>query len=198
MTASGASAINGGEPLGGELVAGGLSASVFGVLLRALSFIVVSVLFALLPASPAFAQDPGDPSAGSPPGVVYQLPLDRGRGDAAPTRKGGQNGSGGGSGNQSGSGSGSGSSSSGESDGADPSFYRSENNFGSSSRVPGVGGGAGGTGGAAGEGVPALPTAADVDSGSTSVPETVGLLALIGAVGTGIAFMAIRSRRQSL
>jgi hypothetical protein len=169
---------------------------VFSVRLRALSVIVISVLIALLPAASALGQDPGDPSAGSPPGVVYQLPFDHGRGDAAPTKgKGGGDGSAG-SGGSADSGAASGSSD-------DVSFYRSENNFGSSSQVPGASGAgtgkggsdAAGTSGSGGSGS-SLPTSAGVDSGNTSVPESIGLLALIGAVGAGVAFMAIRARRH--
>ena len=56
-----------------------------------------------------------DPSAGSPAGVIYQIPLDNARRDAAPVlHVGSQGGSG------------------------DPSSIHSENGFGSSSHVPGV------------------------------------------------------------
>ena len=101
------------------------------------------------PASPALAQDPEvhtDPDRGSPAGTLYEIPLERGRGDAAPLS--------GGAGTPS----------------APPAVapaspIRSENGFGSSSQVPGTspgeggasasgtsGGGSGGDGAAAGEG----------------------------------------------
>lgn len=93
----------------------------------------------LLPAV-AQAQEPGvhvDPSGSSPPGVVYQLPLDSARGDAAPHGHSGANGGGGSGGGGSGGGgsghSGSGSNSSGAGAG-------------------GAGGGGGGAGGAGGSG----------------------------------------------
>jgi hypothetical protein len=79
----------------------------------------------------ARAQDPAganDPSAGSPAGTVYQIPLDTARHDAAPRSNGGGGGAGSGS------------------------PLRSENGFGSSSQVPGAttGGGATPTAGTAG------------------------------------------------
>ncbi len=65
----------------------------------------------------AFAQS-SDPQPGSPPGRVYELPVDTGRKDAAP--RGGDSGS--------------------DSSG---STFRSENNFGTSATVPGAAAGAG-------------------------------------------------------
>lgn len=73
---------------------------------------------------------PGDPPSGSPAGAVYQLPLQQGRSDAAPGGAGGTAAGGGG--------------------GGAGSLYRTENNFGSSSRVPGLAAGAAGAVGAAG------------------------------------------------
>ena len=61
----------------------------------------------------AGAQVSPDPTAGSPAGQVYELPFESGRGDAAPRDAR-------------------------PASGSDGSAYRSENNFGSSSRVPGV------------------------------------------------------------
>ena len=74
--------------------------------------------------APASAQT-GDPEAGSPSGVIYEIPLDNARRDAAPTRSGGaKGGSGGGTTTTSG--------------GGLTSPIRSENGFGSSATVPGV------------------------------------------------------------
>ena len=59
-----------------------------------------------------------DPSAGSPAGVIYQIPLDNARRDAAPVLPVGSHGGPGSPGN--------------------PSSIHSENGFGSASSVPGV------------------------------------------------------------
>lgn len=143
---------------------------------------------------------PGDPEAGSPSEGVYELPLEKGREDAAP-------GSGGTTAPEGGGGSGGSEGSGGGGEEESPSNYRSENNFGSSSEVPGVGhptaGGGGtngeasgsgsagagqgsGTGGAAsGDGKSAggaeiERTAAEVpDTGNTSVAGNLALLAVI-------------------
>jgi hypothetical protein len=91
----------------------------------------------LLPATAQAQTEPGvhvDPSGSSPPGVVYQLPLDSARGDAAPHGHSGSHGGGSGSGSGSGSGhSGSGSGASGAGTGG--------------TGGSGGAGGAGGTGG---------------------------------------------------
>jgi hypothetical protein len=156
------------------------------VQLRTILVLVSSLLIvSLLPAG-ASAQSSSDPSAGSPPGVVYQLPLAKGRTDAAPRGKG----SGGSKADSSGS--------------KGASLYRSENNFGSSSQVPGSAGvdpnNSNKTGGhrsrtdLSGTGDPSLPAAA-VDSGNTSLPGSLGLLALLVVAGVGIGFIALRSRR---
>jgi hypothetical protein len=97
-----------------------------------------------------------DPEAGSPAGVIYQIPLNSARRDAAPVLPvgsqskdtgGGIPGSGGSSGSSGASGgaSGGGSSHSASSDSAEgggtpsnPSSIHSENGFGSSSQVPGL------------------------------------------------------------
>jgi hypothetical protein len=165
-------------------------------------------LGAFLHAPPAYSA-PGDPSAGSPSGAVYQLPLQQGRADGAPK-------SGGGGGGESGQGG---------SEGG--SLYRTENDFGSASRVPGApgsggggpgGGGAAGTGGsgaataaggaagggsgagalgAAGAGVAAGGAAAAsqvADTGNTSLGDSIALLAAIGLAATAIG---VGSRRLS-
>ncbi len=62
-----------------------------------------------------------DPSAGSPAGVIYQIPLDNARRDAAPVLHVGSHGGPGSPGSSS-----------------DPSSIHSENGFGSASSVPGV------------------------------------------------------------
>jgi hypothetical protein len=162
----------------------------------------------LLPASlhsPTAYAAPGDPPAGSPAGAVYQLPLEQGRADAAP--KGG-----GGTEAQAGGGGGSGGAGQSESD----SLYRSENNFGSSSRVPGVaaagadaGGagtaagaaGAGGqSGGGAGAGAGGAPIAGGViaaetaDTGNTSIPASIVLLGAIALLAIAVGILSRRFR----
>ncbi len=62
-----------------------------------------------------------DPSAGSPAGVIYQIPLDNARRDAAPVLPVGSHGGPGGGGSA-----------------GNPSSIHSENGFGSASSVPGV------------------------------------------------------------
>jgi hypothetical protein len=122
------------------------------------------------------AQSSTDPSAGSPAGTVYELPVDKGRTDAAPGRKG----DGGGGGDESGT-----------ADGG--SLYRSENNFGTSARVPGA--------------PPKLRPPADdddieqaavssepaSDQGGPSESGAVALLGLLAAGGIGIGFLSRRS-----
>lgn len=129
------------------------------------------------------AQTPSDPSSGSPAGTVYELPVDKGRNDAAP---GGKGGGGNGGGTESGPlGNG--------------SLYRSENNFGTSGRVPGA--------------PPKLRDKADTDEevaileaaksepssssgssgGVTSESGAVVLLALLAAGGIGVGFFSRRS-----
>ena len=96
-------------------------------------------------ASAQETQQPSDPEADSPSGVVYELPLDRARRDSAPRRgerngrrRGGADRDGGrgdgGAGGQTDGGSGGG----GPAPGREPTSIRSENNFGSSSEVPGL------------------------------------------------------------
>jgi hypothetical protein len=165
---------------------------------------------------------PSDPSAGSPAGSVYQLPFEEGRSDGAPKGTGGTSAGGGPGGGGNGGGPGTGASATGE-----PSTYRSENNFGSSSEVPGVddgngsqgqGGGSGqGSGGGSGSGQGSgsgsgsgtgsgsgsesqLGAAELSDSGNTSPAANIGLLVLILLVAGGVAFLTMRGRslkRQS-
>jgi hypothetical protein len=155
----------------------------------------------------------GDPPSGSPAGAVYELPLEQGRADGAPKGSGGTGagaGGGGGSTVQGGGGD-----STGE-QGEAGSLYRSENNFGSSSQVPGVaaagvgvdgggggGGGAGSLGGAAAGGVAGAAGAAIAgaavanrvpDAGNTSVSASIVLL---GAVALLAAAVGVLSRRFS-
>ncbi len=156
--------------------------------------------------APTAYSAPGDPPKGSPSGAVYELPFERGREDASPKGGGGTGGGGGTSGA-------SGDASGGQTD-ASGSLYRSENNFGSSSRVPGLAyaGRAGGDsdGDGSGSGVGGLGTggpggpgdggrlvggaiAADVtDAGNTSVPASLILLGAIALLAGGIAVLSRR------
>jgi hypothetical protein len=82
----------------------------------------VGLAAALVWSAPALAQDAGqDPSPGSPGGTVYEIPLDQGRGDAAPR--------GGGDGPASG----------GRSAPAISSIRSADNGTGSTAVVPGIG-----------------------------------------------------------
>jgi hypothetical protein len=154
--------------------------------LRTLPVLAIPLLIvSLLPAGAA-AQSSSDPAAGSPPSAVYQIPFAKGRTDAAPRRKDSGDSNADASGSKGGS------------------LYRSENDFGSSSEVPGSAGAdpnssnkAGGQRSGIdlpGTGDPSLPSAA-VDSGGTSLPWSLGLLALIVVAGAGIGFLALRARR---
>ena len=147
----------------------------------------------------------GDPPIGSPAGAVYALPLEQGRAEGAPK---GRDGTAAGEG--------------GAAQGESGSLYRSENNFGSSSHVPGVavggGGGSGGGptsggGGAAGGGGPlpggggaagaagaavggaALAAGAAADSGNTSVPGSIVLLAAIALLAAAVGVLSRRFAR---
>ena len=95
---------------------------------------VLSVVSAVLMAVPSVAAGqgaPSDPEADSPSGVVYEIPAEQGREDAAPKDRTRQS-QGGRGGSQAG-----GDPSAG---GATPeTSIRSENNFGTSSNVPGAG-----------------------------------------------------------
>src|SRR5215207_4226677 len=155
---------------------------------RTLPVLVIPLLIvSLLPAG-AVAQSSSDPAAGSPPSAVYQIPLAKGRTDASPRRKdsGGSNTDAASNTDASGSNGG--------------SLYRSENDFGSSSEVPGSAGADSNNSADSNGGDPAstgdssLPSA-DVDSGGTSLPGSLGLLALIVVAAVGIGLLALRSRR---
>jgi hypothetical protein len=148
---------------------------------------------ALVPSS-ASAQtaDPGAPGAGTPPANQYEIPLQAGRKDAAPPKA---------QKNAGGSG----------------SLYRTDNNFGSSSVIPGDprgGGGDGGAGGAGGTGDKptgsgtGTGTATENTSGSsdgggldTGAPSeiaaftTLPLIVLLGAV-IGVAGVRMRRRAE--
>jgi hypothetical protein len=105
---------------------------------------LVSVVLMAMPAGATAQSAPSDPEADSPSGVVYELPVDRARKDAAPKRRsspgGGGNESGGGSpgGGNGGDGSSGGSGGEGAAAGESELSIRSENNFGTSSKVPGT------------------------------------------------------------
>lgn len=113
-----------------------------------------------------------DPKAASPAGVIYQIPLNSARRNAAPVLPGGSHGGGPGGGSGS---------------GANPSSIHSENGFGSSSNVPGVSAAALRTG----AGVPAAHVA-----GST-LP-TFLLIAIIAAaaIAAGVLAAGVRRRRS--
>lgn len=131
----------------------------------------------------ASAQVSTDPPPGSPPGRVYELPVDTGRKDAAP--RGGESGS-----NSSGS------------------NFRSENNFGTSASVPGAPGGGGGnggsgSGGSGGSGGPGqaggdtgsgLERAASLDTGNPSAGGGYALLIVVALGGVLLGVAAARTR----
>lgn len=134
------------------------------------------VVLALLGPTAGAAQGQStDPSPGSPAGTIYRLPVDNGRIDAAPRGDGGA--------------------------GLPASTFRSENNFGTSSSVPGDprskggGGGGGEKGGDDGSGL-AL-SSAEVDTGDTSAPVAFLLLAVFVAVGALLGFSGVRSARRA-
>jgi hypothetical protein len=166
---------------------------------------MVAAVAALTSAPATAGAAPTDPKADSPSGTIYQIPLDLARRDAAP-RRGGRGG---------------GPASGGSAD-PDGSPIRSENNFGSSSVVPGLAGaqaiangrraggavatggrgtatdpGAGGGrygAGAGGDG--ASPSARAAGAGGPSEALAVSLLAAAGLVGAGAGTAAARSRRR--
>lgn len=189
-------------------------------------------------ASAQETQQPSDPEADSPSGVVYELPFDRARRDAAPRRREGADrrrragsrersdrdgapGDGDSGGGQTDGDSGGG----GPAPGRDPTSIRSENNFGSSSQVPGVDDGTDTDGGRAGDrgdggsddrasaddgefgGAGPSPEAgagsfASTDPASESTAGSsdvvvISLLGLILVVGAGLGVMAGRARRRS-
>ena len=133
----------------------------------------------------AYAQVSTDPPPGSPPGRVYELPVDTGRKDAAP--RGGESGS-----------------------NASGSTFRSENNFGTSANVPGdPGGGSSGSGGwqrrlrigrigRIGRGgddtVSGLEKAATLDTGNPSAGGGYALLIVVALGGVLLGVAAARTR----
>jgi len=168
-------------------------------------------------ASAQETQQPSDPEADSPSGVVYELPFDRARRDAAPRRgerngrrRAGAPGDGGrgdgGAGGQTDEGSGGG-----PAPGRQPTSIRSENNFFSSSRVPGLvdgtdldgasagtgGGGTPSTGLQTGAGRSPLQDPTTASTGGPSDATIFSLLGLILIVGGGLGVMAARARRRS-
>jgi hypothetical protein len=99
--------------------------------------IATAVLAGSLPAA-ALAQG-NDPSAGSPSGTIYEIPLDNARHDAAPRTPGGGNGGGTTAASPSAPATSSPSTSSASpSSSGSASSIHSENGFGSSAQVPGV------------------------------------------------------------
>jgi hypothetical protein len=146
----------------------------------------------LLVPSTAFGQtvDPGAPASGSPPANQYEIPLQAGRKDAAPPNADRNSNSG--------------------------SMYRSNNNFGSSSIIPGDPGGGGGDGGAGGtggtgsggsgsgsgsgggSGAANTSDSSGLDTGAPSelaAYTTIPLLVILGAV-IGIAGVRMRRRAE--
>lgn len=142
------------------------------------------------------------------------MPLDAARDDAAPGSGGttapgpggGGQGSGGGS---DGGGSGEGSAGGDAGGETEASNYRSENNFGSSSEVPGASGmrvgageerapaagSAGGEGGGAGGSIDTEPLSAPAeDTGNTSVAGSLALLATIGVLAAVLGIVLSRRR----
>jgi hypothetical protein len=164
------------------------------------------VLLVVLAHGPAAYGSPspssvGDPPAGSPSGGIYQLPLEKGRADAAPKDSGNA-----GSPAEAGAGE------------DEPSYYRSENNFGSSSEVPGAPSGGGsspggsdapkaadatGSGGSSGSGgndsnaaaAAGQKVAAVTDTGNTSPGANIALLVAIGLVAIGVGVVGARANR---
>ncbi|HEX6665107.1 MAG TPA: hypothetical protein VF081_00750 [Solirubrobacterales bacterium] len=173
------------------------------------------LLTASLHAPTAYAA-PGDPPSGSPAGAVYQLPLEQGRADGAPKGSGGTGAGSGGEGGgttQSSTGATRGSGGGGAVEqGEAASLYRSENNFGSSSHVPGLaatgkagGGGATGTGasadaggaGVAGAAIAGSAVAAETsDAGNTSIPASVVLLGAIALLAVAVGVLSRRFARS--
>jgi hypothetical protein len=158
---------------------------------------ILAIAAAALAALPGTASaqviDLGAPSPGTPTSNQYEIPVQAGRHDAAPPRA--QRNSGGGS------------------------LYRSENNFGSSSVVPGdPGGGSGPSGGAAsGSGGGARSVAAGaaaggaaagvgavvagagetLDTGSPSTSAAYTTLPLIILLGVVIGIAGVKMRRRA-
>lgn len=159
----------------------------------------LTAVAALALGATAQAQDATqDPSPGSPGGTIYEIPLDQGRGDAAPRGGGSQ---GGGSG---GSGSGAATATPGTS-----SIRSSDNGSSSTAVVPRTSGksgdrhkrkSGGGKDGAASERaiVPPAPQTqvAAAGSGSPSVKRSVLLIALGAAIAAGLGLAARQAARR--
>jgi hypothetical protein len=170
--------------------------------------LICSLFFVALIAVPAGASaqaQPTDPEANSPSGAVYEIPVERARKDAAPRRassprdgdgapgptdgdSAGGDSAAGGSNASSGGGSTGGGSSAG-----DGTSIRSENNFGTSSQVPGAdsGQGSGGrttdgddTGGGAGARNDDGPTSGATEEGGGAVEDFAQLAPSSAADGT--------------
>jgi len=150
-----------------------------------------AALVALSLPSSAVAQEPEAtaPTPGSPSGTIYHLPVDTGRSDAAPRP------------------SGSAAATNPDNEGTPGALYRSDNNFGTSSQVPGTassgytGSAADGDTGSAGGGEigtggdePGVAVAGAADTGEVSEPLTFGLLGVIIAVGVGLGLGLRRAR----
>jgi hypothetical protein len=160
---------------------------------------LVSAVLMAVPAGSAAQGVPSDPEADSPSGVVYEIPVEQARQDAAPKRTrrsdgpGGTAGAGSGSGGASGGGTSSGADSSNGAGGADATHakqtsIRSENNFGTSSKVPGASGSGGGS-------LNDFATSVQTGADTTSGPDdgvVFPLVALLVAVGAGIGVVAGR------
>jgi hypothetical protein len=149
---------------------------------------------ALLLPSAAAAQT-ADPAPGTPQGNQYEIPVQAGRHDAAPPKSQGKSGGGG------------------------SNLYRSDNNFGTSSVVPGDpgggtgggtgGGAAGGGGGGGGGGVAGAAGAAagaagaavaagnPLDTGSPSTGAAFTTLPLLIALGIVIGIAGVKMRRRA-
>ncbi len=173
---------------------------------RRLTLIISPLVFLLIFGGPASAHkirtQGTDPTANSPAGVVYSIPLDTARNNAAPhTRPSGSNGaiggsndgSGGGTGSGSGGPSGAGSAGSGSgkgssllvSGGQPGSLIHSNNGYGSSSLIPGVTG--------------PLPAGfRSIDGPGSSAPTLAILISVLvlalGALAGAGAWRAVRTR----
>jgi hypothetical protein len=172
-------------------------------------FSVVSLVTAVLMAVPSAsgAQGiPSDPEADSPSGVVYEIPVERARKDAAP-RRGTAKSPGGDDGEQSSGGETGGSGSSGGTGGpgtTSDTSIRSENNFGTSSKVPGAGPAGGRDGNAQSSDGEGGRSAGDVASSTARLAGTNAegpsedvvfpLLVVLLVAGAGIGIFA--GRRQ--
>ena len=172
--------------------------------MRSSPLVVALSIVLLLPGAAAAQQSPSDPEPNSPSGVVYELPFDRGREDAAPRKPDSRD-------------------LRDDHDGdRERSSIRSENNFGSSSIVPGVddgedvapssggssdGGGEGGPGASGGKGAggsaggesgaggpPALTAVSAADEPSDSA--VVLVLTLILVVGIAVGLLSSRAWRR--